>query len=177
MSPTQHQALARRLALLEAEGDVRRLTARYFRLCDELGPLTQRDELRGLFTPDAVWEGQGRYRQAFGLHEGADAIADMLIGYADPPHFVLNGHYLSSEAIEIFQGGRAAGRWMMLQVSTYRDGRSDFRSAALTLEFKQSEDGWRIARFVTRHIFSRDIAPWNDISEICVPQPFAKEGA
>jgi hypothetical protein len=177
MSPPQQEALERRIALLEAQSDVRRLTARYFRLCDELGPLTQRDEIRAIFTPDAVWEGQGRYRQAFGRHEGADAIADMLIGYAHPPHFALNGHYLASEAIEILSDGRAVGRWMMLQVSTYRDGRCDFRSAALTLDFEQLEDGWRIARFVTRHIFSRDIAPWNDTSEISVPQPFAKEGA
>ena len=46
---------------------------------------------------------------------------------------------------------------MMLQVSTYRDGRSDLRSAALTLDFAVEDGAWRIARFVTENIFSRDV--------------------
>lgn len=177
MSQEQVDALARRVETLEAEAAVRRLAARYFSLCDALGPATRPEDLWALFAADAVWEGQGRYRQAFGRHEGAQAIVAMLIGYADPPHFKLNGHYLSSEAIEVFEPGRAIGRWMMLQVSTYRDGRSDFRSAALTIDFENQDDGWRIARFVTRHVFSRDVVAWNDEAEISVPQSLAEEGA
>lgn len=169
--------LARRIALLEAEGAVRRVVMDYFRLCDTLGPYTPMDRLGDLFTRDAVWEGRGRYRKAFGRHEGRDAIVAMLAAYADPPHFAMNGHYLSSEAIAVTDVGHATGRWMMLQVSTYRDGRSDFRSAALTIDCGFDGDVWRIARFVTENIFSRDVAPWNDEAAISVPQPDAEEGA
>lgn len=159
-----------RLARLEAADAVRRVAMRYFRLCDTLGSQTPFDELGALFTRDAVWEGRGRYRKAFGRHEGRDAVVAMLSAYADPPHFVLNGHFLSSEDIAVAGEAAATGSWMMLQVSTYRDGRSDLRSAALTLDFIVEEGAWRITRFVTENIFSRDVGPWNDEAPISVPE-------
>jgi len=162
--------LSARLDRLEAEGAVRRTVAAYFRLCDTLGPDTPLDELGDLFAQDAVWEGRGRYRKAFGRHEGRAAIVAMLASYTDPAHFVLNGHYLSSEAIEMLDCETARGRWMMLQISTYRDGRSDFRSAALTIDCTAENGTWRIARFVTENIFSRDVEPWNDEADISVPE-------
>lgn len=177
MAQEQLEALAARIALLEAEGAVRRVAAEYFRLCDTLGPDTPMDRLGALFTRNAVWEGLGRYRKAFGRHEGRDAIVAMLAAYANPPHFALNGHYLASEAIEMGDNHSATGRWMMLQISTCAAGRSDFRSAALTIDFAQEEGAWRIARFLTRNIFSRDVGPWNDEADISVPQPRAEEGA
>lgn len=161
--------LEQRLARLEAETAMRGVVARYFRLCDTLGPQTPLDELGELFTPDAIWEGAGRYRQAFGRHEGRSAIVTMLAAYADPPHFTLNAHYLASEAIEVWDAGHSTGRWMMLQTSTYRDGRSDFRSAALTIDMALDTGGWRIARFRTENIFSRDVPAWNDGAAISVP--------
>lgn len=160
---------AGRLARLEAMEAIRRVTMHYFRLCDSLGPQTGFDELGALFARDGIWEGRGRYRQAFGRHVGREAIVAMLSAYADPPHFTLNAHYLSSEDIEITGPATATGRWMMLQVSTYRDGRSDLRSAALTLDFIRDGQCWRIQRFVTENIFSRDVAPWNDELPISVP--------
>ncbi|WP_206243609.1 nuclear transport factor 2 family protein [Novosphingobium terrae] len=165
-----------RLARLEMVEAARRVTMRYFQLCDTLGPETPFDELAGLFARDAIWEGRGRYREAFGRHEGRKAIAGMLASYAQPPHFRLNAHYLSSEDFDVGDGG-VTGRWMMLQVSTYRDGRSDLRSAALTLEFVQEDGALRILRFITQNIFSRDVGPWNDEAPISVPQPTKEESA
>lgn len=165
------EAISARLARLEAAEAVRRVTMRYFRLCDTLGPQTPFDELGALFARDAVWEGRGRYRKAFGRHEGRDAILAMLASYAEPQHFVLNAHYLSSEDIVVTGAEMARAGWMMLQVSTYRDGRSDLRSAALTLDFIVEEGTWRIARFGTENIFARDVGPWNDEAPISVPEP------
>ncbi|WP_313807042.1 nuclear transport factor 2 family protein [Sphingobium sp.] len=176
-SETMLENLARRLAVLEAQDEVRRLVMRYFRLCDTLGPLTPMDELAGLFTCDAIWEGRGRYREAFGRHVGRNAIASMLASYTQPAHFDLNGHYLSSEIIEVHEEKRATGRWMMLQASTYRDGRSDFRSAQLTIDCVIEDGMWRMSRFVTENIFSRDVGPWNDEADISVPLSTAEEGA
>lgn len=161
--------LAGRLARLEAADEIRRVTMRYFSLCDALGPTTPFEELAGLFAADAVWEGRGRYQEAFGKHVGREAIIGMLASYANPSHFVLNAHYLSSEDIEITGDATATGRWMMLQVSSYQGGRSDLRSAALTLDFVREAAAWRIGRFVTRNIFARDVGPWNDEAPISVP--------
>lgn len=168
-------ALEQRVARLEAEGAIRLVVATYFRLCDTLGPDTDWAAMEALFTRDARWEGQGRYRSAFGRHEGRGAIITMLRTYADPPHFVLNAHYLASEIIAVRDESSASASWMMLQVSTYRDGRSDLRSAAIAVEMAREEGQWRIARFITQNIFSRDVGPWNDEAPISVPTQ--EEGA
>lgn len=162
--------IEKRLSRLEAADAVRRVAMQYFRLCDTLGPKTPLDELGALFAHDAIWEGRGRYRKAFGQHKGRKAIVAMLAAYADPPHFALNAHYLSSEDIVVTSEVAATGNWMMLQVSTYHDGRSDLRSAALTLDFILEDGTWWIRRFVTENIFSRNVGPWNDEAPISVPE-------
>lgn len=162
-------ALRAELAHLRAKDDVRAVVMRYFRLCDTLGPDTSMDDLRDCFTRDALWEGRGRYRQAFGRHEGRDAIVTMLGSYAAPqPHFAMNAHFLSSESIEVTDD-EAVGLWSMLQTSTYRDGRSDLRSAALTIHCRVEDGRWRIAHFITENIFSRDVDHWSDTAPISVP--------
>jgi len=168
-------ALKAEVAALRSEREVRAVVMRYFRLCDTLDQNTPFDELGGCFTRDAVWEGRGRYRAAFGRHEGRSVIVAMLASYAAPaPHFAMNAHFLSSEAIEMGDG-EAIGRWTMLQTSTYRDGRSDLRSAALTIRCTVEDGHWRIAHFVTENIFSRDIDHWSDAAPISVPELSSKE--
>lgn len=168
-------ALRSELERLRAEHDVRAVVMRYFRLCDTLGADTPMDELGGCFTRDALWEGRGRYRQAFGKHEGREPIVAMLASYAGPqPHFAMNAHFLSTEAIEV-EGSEAVGRWTMLQTSTYHDGRSDLRSAALTIRCRIEEGHWRIAHFVTENLFSRDVDHWSDATPISVPDSQSKD--
>lgn len=164
--------LAVRLMALEAERDIRAVMMRYMDLCDTLGPYTPMEELGALFTENAVWAGKGaRYGAAFGGHHGRAAILSMLSSYAGPvPHFAMNAHFLSSETIEVLdRTGRARGAWMMLQTSTYSDGRSDLRSARLEVEFAYEEGRWRIAKFETENIFSRPIDGWDDAS--IIPEP------
>ena len=162
-------AILARLDRLEAESAIRRVVARYFQICDDLGPDTPFGELGDLFTRDARWEGNGRYRQAFGGYDGRDAIVAMIRDYCLPaPHFAMTAHFFSSETI-VVTGDRASGQWMMLQTSTYSDNRADLRSAALALDFAREEGRWRIAAFRTRNLFSRRVDHWNDTADIPVP--------
>ena len=93
----------------------------------------------------------------------------MLGSYAAPqPHFAMNAHFLSTESIEV-TGDEAVGLWTMLQTSTYRDGRSDLRSAALTIHCRVEDGRWRISHFITENIFSRDVDHWSDAAPISVP--------
>jgi len=168
-------ALQSEITELRAERAVRAVVMRYFALCDRLSPDTPMDELAACFATNAICEGRGRYQQAFGRHEGRDAIVAMLASYAGPPaHFAMNAHFLSSETIAV-NGGQATGKWMLLQTSTYRDGRSDLRSAALTIHCAPEAGAWRISHFITENIFSRDVDHWSDTAPISVPNDNSKE--
>jgi hypothetical protein len=163
-------AILARLDKLEAEGAIRRLVARYFQICDRLGPDTPLDELGALFTRDAIWEGNGRYREAFGNYDGREAIVAMIASYCEPvPHFTMTGHFFSAEHIAV-EGGEARGQWMMLQCSTYQDASADLRSACLRLEFRLDAGTWCISRFTSENIFSRRVDRWSDAETIPVPQ-------
>lgn len=163
-------AILARLDTLEAEGAIRRVVARYFQICDHLGPDTPFEELGELFTRDARWQGSGRYQAAFGGYEGRDAIVAMIRSYCLPqPHFAMTAHFFSAESIAV-TGDSAVGDWMMLQTSTYAAGNADLRSAALTLRFAHENGQWRIASFRTANIFSRRVDHWNDAADIPVPE-------
>jgi hypothetical protein len=169
MSEAALDALAKRVAALETESACRGVIARYFEICDRLGPDTPFDELGSLFTREATWQGKGRYKEAFGGYAGREAIVAMIATYcASPPHFAMTGHFFSAEAIET-AGDTATGKWMMLQCSTYADGTSDLRSAALSVGFAREEQRWRIARFESENIFSRRVDRWSDEATIPVP--------
>jgi len=160
-----------RLERLEAESAIRSLVATYFEVCERLDAPGARAELRDLFTADATWSGRGaRYATAFGAHEGRDAIVAMLGKYAGPPpHFALNAHFLGSERLTV-GGGTAAGRWMMVQTSSYTAGGSDLRAAVLHIGFERLAEGWRIKTFETENLFSRSVEGWNDHTPIAVPE-------
>jgi ketosteroid isomerase-like protein len=168
------QALEQRLALLESQNTVRACMNRYMVLCDELGVSTPLDELAGLFTEDAVWEGKGtKYQNAFGGYCGRAAIKAMLATYmVEPAHFALNAHFLTSELIRV-EGTQASASWVMLQTSTFASGASHLNSARLTVSFRQEEGEWRMAHFVTENLFSRPVSGWNSCAELPVP-PKAK---
>ena len=165
-------AILERLDRLESEGAIRRLVARYFAICDDLGPDTPFEELGELFTQNALWEGKGRYAKAFGQYRGRDAIVAMIRSYCEPVHFAMTAHFFSSEDIKA-KGDGATGHWMMLQTSDYTSGSADFRSARLTMQFARSEGVWRISHFRTENIFSRQVEPWNDEANIAVPDQVA----
>jgi hypothetical protein len=163
-------AILDRLAQLESEGKIRRVMARYMELCDRLDADTPMHELGALFAIDAVWAGKGaRYGTAFGGHVGRDAIVAMLDTYRGPvPHFAMNAHFLCSETIAV-DGSNATGNWMMIQTSTYADGRSDLRTAKLQCDFVVERGRWCIARFATENLFSRQIDSWDDQAPLPVP--------
>jgi hypothetical protein len=161
--------LTARLDDLEAQVAIRAVMVDYMRLCDHLDATTPMDELGDLFTEDARWIGKGaRYGAAFGAHQGRTAILTLLGSYRTPPHFAFNAHFLTSEKIKVV-GAAAIGEWMMLQTATYSDGRSDLRSARLTVEFIRQTTCWRIHQFETENLFSRAIDRWDDAGPVPVP--------
>jgi hypothetical protein len=150
-----NEALLQRLATLEGESQVRRLMARYMDLCDVPRALTQVRELAELFSEDAIWEGVGsQTAQTFGQHQGREAIAAFVGGYLPPSeHFRLNLHYLTSESI-VVDGSTAQGQWIMQQICTYADGRSELFGTRLNIDFRCVDGAWLIAHFRTQRLFN-----------------------
>lgn len=164
-----------RLARFETEHAVRACMNRYMVLCDALDASTPLDELAGLFTTDAVWEGKGaKYSKSFGGYRGRDAIRAMFATYmTTPAHFALNVHFLTSELIEVL-GNEAIGSWVMLQTSTFADGASHLNAARLVVRFACEEGQWRMAHFQTENLFSRPVVAWNSDAYLPVPEKAAE---
>lgn len=159
------QSLALRLRRLEAERAARNTLARYMTLCDQ--PCHDRafPQLGDLFTDHAVWEGVGeQYAQSFGRQVGRTAITAFLGRYLAPStHFKRNLHFLTSDQVTVSEDGELVqGQWIMLQISTYEDGRSEAISARLNIEFIAAPDGrWLMAHFRTQRL---DCVPWDVIT-------------
>lgn len=150
-----------RLAILEAEAEIRRLMARYMSLCDcpAQAPAGKLDDL---FCSDAVWEGVGpRYAGEYGRHEGRERIVAFFESFAQRgARFAFNAHFLTSESIEV-DGSCAIGWWMLLQPCTYTDGESHLIGARLQITFRREAGRWRIAHFRTENLFGRiELGAW-----------------
>ena len=167
--------LQARLQRFETEHAVRACMNRYMALCDALDADTPLDDLAGLFTSDAVWEGKGaRYAASFGGYRGRDAIRAMFASYMKTPaHFALNVHFLTSELIEVDEES-ALGSWVMLQTSTFASGASHLNAARLSVRFAREEDAWRMAHFQTENLFSRPVSAWNSEDTLPVPAKSAE---
>lgn len=160
-----------RLEQLEAHNAIRNCLNRYMEICDELNPKTNLDELMALFDAECIWEGVGeKYAKSFGRYDSWQAIYNMFKSYTQKEsHFVMNAHFVSSEQIEV-QQQYATATWLMLQTSTFRDGRSHLNSAKLNVKFAQQKDGsWKIKHFQTQNIFSRPVTNWQSDAELPVP--------
>ncbi len=145
---------------------------RYMVLCDALDATSPLDELAGLFTRDAVWEGIGeKYAASFGRIEGRKAIRAMFAKYmTEPAHFAINVHFLTSELIDVIGSSTATGSWVMLQTSTFANGASHLNAARLTVDFRRGKAGvWRMDHFRTENLFSRPVDAWNKADPLPVP--------
>ncbi|WP_020419216.1 nuclear transport factor 2 family protein [Amycolatopsis sp. ATCC 39116] len=169
MTDTALEALARRVEVLEAEAEIRRLQARYMFLCDTPLPEygisddAKRIELiLELYTEDAVWEGVGEYYDGqFGRAEGKQAIREhfeRFWGEKRDPALLLNAHYLTSEQIHV-HGDTADGQWIHMQPWLFSDGSALLRSSRLNNAFRKEDGGWRITRTRTENVF---VAPLPD---------------
>ncbi|MGP4046254.1 nuclear transport factor 2 family protein [Streptomyces sp. 2A115] len=156
-------SLVKRIEVLEAEAEIRRLQTRYMFLCDTPIPeFGVRDDghridlIMELYSEDAVWEGVGEYYDGqFGRAEGAAAIREhfeAFWGQKQDPALLLNAHYLTSEQIHV-DGDEATGQWIHIQPWLFSDGKSLLRSSRLNNAFRRVDGTWKITRTRTENVF------------------------
>ena len=147
-----------RLAALEAEAAIRRVAARYMALCDQPPTAAPGIAFDDLFTDDLIWEGVGRRASAeFTRVEGRAALLAWFDTMRQPPKYLFNVHYLTSESI-LVDGAEATGTWMMAQAAVRISGEGELRMARLSIRFRRDEDKWRIGHFQTESLFRLDLA-------------------
>ena len=84
-------------------------------------------------------------------------------------HFSVNVHFLTSELIELSSANSACGSWVMLQTSTFADGRSHLNAARLSVDFARAKGRWRMSHFRTENLFSRPVDAWDVSAPLPVP--------
>ncbi len=164
-SATSLEALVRRVEVLEAEAEIRRIQARYMFLCDtpcpEFGVASDAERIEKileLYTEDATWEGVGEYyTHQFGRKVGKDALRShfqAFWGTRQDPALLLNAHYLTSEQIHVHDDGvNADGQWIHMQPWLFSDGKALLRSSRLNNLFRKVDGKWRVARTRTENVF------------------------
>lgn len=159
------ESLIKRIEVLEAEADIRRLEARYMFLCDTPCPEfgveddAQRiEKILELYTEDAIWEGVGEYyNNQFGRMVGKDALRkhfQNFWGTRQDPLLLLNAHYLTSEQIHVHEDGVTAdAQWIHMQPWLFSNGKALLRSSRLNNLFRKVDGKWLISRTRTENVF------------------------
>ncbi|MHC5257457.1 nuclear transport factor 2 family protein [Streptomyces sp. UC4497] len=159
--------LVKRIEVLEAEADIRRIQARYMFLCDTPCPEygVDSDEQRielilDLYSDDAIWEGVGEYYGSqFGRAEGKAAIRAHFNRFwpqDQDPKLLLNAHWLTSEQIHVY-GDEADGQWIHFQPWLFEDGKSLIRASRLNNAFRKIDGVWKITRTRTENVAIADL--------------------
>lgn len=178
IASTDLSDIKRRLSVLEAEADIRRLMARYMWLCDtplpeypgDLNALERIDLIVQHFTEDAVWEGVGAfYDNQFGYSKGREQLIEHFEGFfitkSDTQNpsaqLLLNAHYLTTEQIRVNEDGvTAEGNWIHMQPWLFSDGSALLRSSRLHNAFAIEDGVWKISRYRTENVFVATLPNW-----------------
>lgn len=170
--------LKRRLHVLEAEADIRRLMARYMWLCDtplpehpgDLGPSERIELILELYSKDAVWEGVGPfYDDQFGYSKGTAQLREHFEGFFlskegeqnATSDLLLNAHYLTTEQIHVHEDGVTAdGQWIHMQPWLFGDGSALLRSSRLNNAFTIEDGVWKMSRYRTENVFVAPLPAW-----------------
>lgn len=163
----QIRTLTKRIEVLEAEAEIRRVQNRYMMLCDTpcpvYPPVTDEERIElilDLYTDDAVWEGVGEYYDnQFGRAEGKEAIRAHFNRFWDPnaeSKLLINAHYVTSDQIFV-DGDEAEATWIHMQPWLFADGKSLLRSSRLNNSFRKEGDRWRVTRTRTENVFVADL--------------------
>lgn len=128
---------------------IEHLMYRYIHACDVL---KQADQIAGMFTADAKWEGQGHFAE-FGTTEGREEIRQMFI--ENPSMLPFTAHFLTNATVGVSQDLNSGwGTWKVLEAATLRDHRAQvWIIASYDNDFIQINGTWMI-----KHLRYRDTA-------------------
>ena len=127
--------LEERVTRIEDLECIKQLKARYCEICDDdHNP----DLITAIFTPDAVWEGEG-----IGRAQGHDEIRTLFEGFQKAIKF--SQHMVQNPIIEI-DGPAALGRWYFFGTFKYYKGdQARWQAARYHEKYRKIEGDWFIS--------------------------------
>jgi hypothetical protein len=127
--------LEERVTRIEDLESIKQLKARYCEICDDdHNP----DLITAIFTPDAVWEGEG-----IGRAQGHDEIRTLFEGFQKAIKF--SQHMVQNPIIEI-DGPAALGRWYFFGTFKYYKGdQARWQAARYHEKYRKIEGDWFIS--------------------------------
>lgn len=117
-------SLEQRITIIEDIEAIKKLKARYCRVCDDNHDA---NEITKLFADDGIWESEG-----IGAHQGHAAIRALFLGFQERISF--SQHNVMNPIIEV-KGDTAKGSWYFLGPFTFRKG-----NRAMWLAARYEED-------------------------------------
>lgn len=141
--------IEQRLARLEAAEDIRRLKAKYAKICDNgYDP----DQLVALFVDDSVWDGG----EHFGYHAGKETIREFFSVVPEQISWAL--HMNICPDIEVSADAQTAeGTWYLFEPFTFK-GEATWLTGVYNETYRNTADGWR---FETVQIVPQMITPFD----------------
>lgn len=131
--PLDHHTLAEKVQWLSDIEEIKQLKARYALACDD-GYAA--DEIAGLFTADAIWDGG-----EFGYAETREGIREFFAGASDIIGFAV--HNVSNPLIT-FRGDSAEGHWYLHQPLTLKGADACYWLCARYQDkYLRTADGWK----------------------------------
>jgi len=127
--------LEERVTRIEDLESIKQLKARYCEICDDdHNP----DLITAIFTPDAVWEGEG-----IGRAQGHDEIRTLFEGFQKAIKF--SQHMVQNPIIDI-DGPAALGRWYFFGTFKYYKGdQARWQAARYHEKYRKIEGDWFIS--------------------------------
>ncbi|SDD12106.1 SnoaL-like domain-containing protein [Mycolicibacterium neoaurum] len=134
-------AVRRRLDLLEAREDIRRLKHRYAYICDTG---YDGEAFANLFTPEGIWESN-----TFGVVRGHREIRDFINRIGDT-EYSWAIHYMTCLEVDLDESATVAtGTWQLLQLCTRISSPEPEPVLATAIyrdDLVKTDDGWRFRK-------------------------------
>ena len=141
--------LAKRVQVLEDIEAIKQMKAEYADACDDM---YNPEIMKGLFTKDAVWDGE---KEGFGLHEGIDAVCAFMDGAKDSLLFGV--HFFLQPRIKIISETEAEGVFYLWQTSTMANGKDIFLAGKEYDKYRKEDGVWKMSRMELELFYAADI--------------------